>query len=119
MMKRLAIVGALVVAGLAVGVYRAKLGAEETGDRNDELRAEIARTEEELSVLRAEEAYLARPERVGAIARDQLGLGPTSPEQFTAPEMMSRRLGEERFLTAPTAVPDTAPDTAAGSSRAP
>ena len=39
-MKRLAIIGGLVVAVLAVAVYRAKLGAEETAGRIETLQAE-------------------------------------------------------------------------------
>ena len=48
-------------------------------------------------MLKAEEAYLTRPERIGPIARERLGLAPASPGQYTAPEALSRRLGEERL----------------------
>lgn len=96
-MKRLAIAGAVVVAVLAVGVYRAKLGAEETQASIDDLRGEVRKVGDQIKVLKAEEAYLARPERIGPIARNQLGLAPAAPEQYAAPEMLSRRLGEERI----------------------
>jgi cell division protein FtsL len=96
-MKRLAIIGGLVVAVLAVAVYRAKLGAEETGGRIETLQAEARKVSEEISVLKAEEAYLTRPERIGPIARERLGLQPAAPGQYTAPEALSRRLGEERL----------------------
>ena len=99
-MKRLLIVGGLIVAVLAVSVYRAKLGAEETESKIDDLQVEARKVTEEISVLKAEEAYLTRPERIGPIAREQLGLQPAQPEQYTAPEALSRRLGEER-LTLP------------------
>lgn len=99
-MKRLLIVGGLVVAVLAVAVYRAKLGAEETEGKNADLQAQARKLTEEIAVLKAEEAYLTRPERIGPIARDRLGLQPAKPEQYTAPEALSRRLGEER-LTLP------------------
>lgn len=95
-MKRLLIVGGLLVAVLAVSVYRAKLGAEETEGKINGLQAEARKVTEEISVLKAEEAYLTRPERIGPIARDQLGLQPAQPEQYTAPEALSRRLGEEQ-----------------------
>ena len=49
-MKRLAIIGGLVVAVLAVAVYRAKLSAEETQVRIDELKIE-AQAEEALLVF--------------------------------------------------------------------
>ena len=109
-MKRLAIIGGLVVAVLAVAVYRAKLGAEETETRIATLQAEQKKVSEEISVLKAEEAYLTRPERIGPIARERLGLQPASPDQFTAPEALSRRLGEER-LTLPATEDETAGET--------
>jgi cell division protein FtsL len=95
-MKRLWIAGVLVVVGLAVGVYRAKLGAQENEARIEVLQGDIRQATEEISVLKAEEAYLSRPERIGPLARERLGLAPAAPEQFTAPEMLSRRLGEEK-----------------------
>lgn len=103
-MKRLAIIGGLVVAVLAVAVYRAKLGAEETEGRIETLQAEAKKVADEISVLKAEEAYLTRPERIGPIARDQLNLRPANPSQYTAPEALSRRLGEEK-LTLPERTP--------------
>lgn len=107
-MKRLAIIGGLVVAVLAVAVYRAKLGAEETQGKIDGLQTEARKIGEEISVMKAEEAYLTRPERIGPIARDQLGLEPAKPDQYTAAEALSRRLGEERLtLPAPEAAPAT------------
>ena len=56
----------------------------------------LFRFHEEISVLKAEEAYLTRPERIGPIAHDKLNMQPAQPEQFTAPEALSRRLGEEQ-----------------------
>ncbi len=104
-MKRLVIIGGLVIAALAVAVYRAKLGAEETEGRIETLQAEAKKVSEEISVLKAEEAYLTRPERIGPIARERLGLEPAGPNQYVAPEALSRRLGEER-LTLPEPEPE-------------
>jgi len=100
-MKRLAIVGAVVVAALAVAVYRAKLGAEETQGRIDELKAQVADEEKSIAGLRADEAVLTRPERIGVIAQQQLGLQPANPSQYTATEALKQKLGEEK-LTLPT-----------------
>jgi len=116
-MNRLVMIGGLVVvAGLAVAVYRAKLGAEETQGRIDGLKAEAVKVEKDIAVMRAEEAYLTRPERIGPIARDRLGLEPASPDQYTASEALKQRLGEERLtLPAPDAeVPAETPATPAG-----
>jgi cell division protein FtsL len=95
-MKRWWIVGLLVVAGLAVGLYRAKLGAQENETRIAALKAEIGKTAGEVSTLKADEAYLSRPERIGPLARERLGLQPVAPSQFTTPEMISKRVGDER-----------------------
>jgi cell division protein FtsL len=106
-MNRIVIIGGLVVvAGLAVAVYRAKLGAEETQGRIDDLKAEAARVEKDIAVMRAEEAYLTRPERIGPIARERLGLEQAAPDQYVATEALKQRLGEERLtLPAPDAEP--------------
>jgi cell division protein FtsL len=108
MKKHWAILGVLVIGGLAVGVYRAKMGAQETETRITALQAEIRRTKEDISVLKAEEAYLSRPERIGPLARQKLGLEPSRPDQFTAAEMLSRRLGEERMLAPDAIAPEAA-----------
>lgn len=100
-MKRLAIIGGFVVVVMAIAVYRAKLGAEETQGQIDTLKAEVTATEKDIAVMKAEEAYLTRPDRIGPIARQQLGLEPATPGQYVAPEALSRALGEER-LTLPT-----------------
>ena len=112
-MKRWWIIGLLVIAGLAVGLYRAKLGAQENETRIAALKADIGKTKGEVSVLKADEAYLSRPERIGPLARERLGLQPAAPDQFTAPEMISKRVGEERVSLAPTAAakkPAAAPE---------
>ncbi len=112
-MNRIVIVGGLVVvAGLAVAVYRAKLSAEETQGRIDDLKGEVASVEKDIAVLKAEEAYLTRPERIGPIARERLGLEQAAPGQYVATEALRQRLGEERLtLPAPDAAPATgAPD---------
>jgi cell division protein FtsL len=93
-MNRLAILGLVVVAGLAVGVYRAKLGASESEAKNAKLRSEVAKTSQDISVMKAEEVYLSQPSRIGPIAHDKLGLAPATPEQYTAAEQIARRTGE-------------------------
>lgn len=118
-MNRIVIIGGLVVvAGLAVAVYRAKLGAEETQGRIDDLKAEAAKVEKDIAVMRAEEAYLTRPERIGPIARERLGLEQAAPGQYVATEALKQRLGEER-LTLPAPGAETAPATLAPAIPAP
>ena len=107
-MNRLAIIGGLVVAALAVAVYRAKLGAEDTQARIEDLKVQVADEEKAIAGLRADEAVLTRPERIGWIAQQQLGLAPANPNQYTAAEALKQRLGEERTrLPAPGQPPET------------
>lgn len=101
-MKRLAIIGVAIVAALAVAVYRAKLGAEETQGRIEELKADVVDAEKSIATLKADEAVLTRPERIGAIAQQQLGLEPAHPGQYVASEALRQELGEEKLrLPAP------------------
>jgi len=101
-MNRIVVIaGLVVVAGLAVAVYRAKLGAEETQGRIEELKAEAAKVEQDIAIMRAEEAYLTRPERIGPIARERLGLQQAAPDQYVASEALKQRLGEEQARLPP------------------
>lgn len=113
-MKRLVIIGGVVVAALAVAVYRAKLGAEDTQGRIEDLKAQVSDEQQAIAGLRADEAVLTRPERIGNIAQQQLGLAPAAPGQYTAAEALKQKLGEERTrLPAPGQPPETlspAPD---------
>ena len=122
-MKRLAIIGVLVVAALAVAVYRAKLGAEDTQGRIEDLKAQVADEEKAIAGLRADEAVLTRPERIGGIAQQQLGLAPAAPGQYTAAEALKQKLGEERTrLPAPGQPPETiapSPDAVPGATPVP
>ncbi|HVY88384.1 MAG TPA: cell division protein FtsL [Hyphomonadaceae bacterium] len=117
-MKRLMIIGGVVVAVLAFAVYRAKLGAEATESHIATLQDDKKKVDQEIAVLKAEEAFLTRPERIGPIARDKLGLEPAKPQQFTAPEALQRRLGEER-LTLPDPEPVATTPAAAKPSKSP
>ena len=68
----------------------------------------MADEEKAIAGLRADEAVLTRPERIGGIAQQQLGLAPANPSQYTAAEALKQRLGEERTrLPAPGQPPAT------------
>ncbi|MEM8921123.1 MAG: cell division protein FtsL [Pseudomonadota bacterium] len=81
-MKRFLLFALALLVVLAVSVYRAKLGAQSSHEEIAKIEAEIARLEQELAVLRAEEAHLERPDRIGPLAKDHLGLGRMSPDQY-------------------------------------
>lgn len=76
----------LILAAAAAGRYKAEIAVREA---KNEARALERRKTEELSniqILRAEVAYLERPERLAEIARSVTGLAPLSGAQLMTAE---------------------------------
>lgn len=85
MRSLLYIVSALFVMGLAYWAYSENYKTQASLDRAQALQGEIGRMQEELTVLRAEWAYLNRPDRLRDLARmnyDKLELDVLEPSQF-------------------------------------
>ena len=79
------IVTTLGVIGLAFWAYRENYATQGALSETRELRREIRAAHERLSMLKAEWAYLNRPDRLRDLAEinfDRLGLLPLRPEQF-------------------------------------
>jgi hypothetical protein len=75
----------LTVIGLAFWAYRENYATQKALSETDKLRHQIQQSHARLAVLRAEWAYLNRPDRLRDLADinfDNLGLLPLTPEQF-------------------------------------
>lgn len=91
---------AILVAVLAIGLYKAKTDAARTEARVREMQSRIVDTQAELRALRAEIARSESPGNIEAMAREHLGLDPGGQ----APAMPSAAI--EASLPAPREVGD-------------
>jgi len=85
MRSMLFLVTALAVIGLAVWAYRENYQTQAAINETERLQQEIGTARARLSVLRAEWAYLNRPERLRDLAEinyDRLQLLPLNSDQF-------------------------------------
>ncbi len=76
----------------ATWAYRVNYATQAALGRVASLRAEIASEREAVAILRAEWAYLNRPDRLAALIdlhRDALDLAPLTPEQFVEVETVA------------------------------
>jgi len=79
------LVQCMVVIALAYWAYNENYATQDAMRRVDNLQRDIGRTRESLSVLKAEWAYLNRPDRLRELADlnfDTLGLIPLMPDHF-------------------------------------
>jgi hypothetical protein len=82
----------VLLAVLATWAYRVNYATQEALDRVAELRVEVAAEREAIAVLRAEWAYLNRPDRLQALVTrhaETLRLVPLAPEHFASPSMVA------------------------------
>jgi hypothetical protein len=84
--------GLVLVAVCATWAYRVNYSTQEAQNRLADLRGEIASEREALSVLKAEWAYLNRPDRLRALVvahADVLNLIDLQPENFGEAAMIA------------------------------
>jgi hypothetical protein len=85
MRSLLYILTVLSVIGLAFWAYQENYRTQAEIDRTDKINADIGKARARLSVLRAEWAYLNRPDRLRDLTEvnfQRLGLLPLRPDQF-------------------------------------
>ena len=82
----------LAVVALAFWAYRENYATQQALSETEQLRQDIQANHARLAVLRAEWAYLNRPDRLRDLAEinfDRLGLLPVQPTQFGAVEQVA------------------------------
>jgi hypothetical protein len=98
------VLSAVLVMVLAFWAYRENYRTQAELAQNDEMRREIGQLREQLNVLKAEWAYLNRPERLRELAEinfDRLQLLPLAPEQFGLIGQVSYPLPDQPAITDP------------------
>lgn len=92
MRSLLYIMTAMAVIGLAVWAYRENYQTQQVINETEDLQRQIGAARSRLAVLRAEWAYLNRPDRLRDLAElnfDSLQLLPLRPDQFGKADQVS------------------------------
>jgi cell division protein FtsL len=88
MMRLLNILAVASLIGSAIYAYSIKYDTMLHAERIAKLKHEIQREQDQVDMLRAEWAHLARPERIEALARKFLDLQPSALNQIVRPESL-------------------------------
>ncbi|MDU8926309.1 cell division protein FtsL [Alisedimentitalea sp. MJ-SS2] len=92
MKSLLYVITSLLVIGLAFWAYHENYKTQEALGETDDLRRDIGEQRARLGMLRAEWAYLNRPDRLRELAEinfERLGLLPLAPDQFGRVDQVS------------------------------
>lgn len=82
-----------VIALLIISLYTAKYGARGAQEEIQSLNAQIAEAERQKALLIADLAHMSNREKIEAYAREILGMGPASAEQFVVEGDLTQRIG--------------------------
>ncbi len=93
MIRALNTIALVVAVVLAFALYKAKTEAHAARERLDALTVMVEEERRAAAVLRAEIAFLERPERLRALAARHLGLEPTDPDREVDMEQALLALG--------------------------
>lgn len=84
MLRLLSVAAMVLTIASAFGLYQIKYDTRQLEAKVHAGEHAIEKMEGDIAVLKAEKAYLARPERIEALARKQ-GLGPIAGHQYVLP----------------------------------
>jgi len=107
MKSLLYVLSALAVIGLAFWAYRENYETQHVLNQAERLQRDIGDARSRLAMLRAEWAYLNRPDRLRDLAEinfDGLGLLPLRPDQFGRIDQVAYPLEERMVLNNPVSV---------------
>mgnify|MGYP002624209730 FL=1 len=89
-------VAVVIIAALAVGLYKAKTDAARTETHVRQLQRQIEDSEADLRALRAEIANLESPARIESLAESHLGVAPGSESVALPESQIGQRLPAPR-----------------------
>lgn len=98
MISRTSIVTILVLGSAATGLYQLKYDVAALKERAQTLTALLDSERQALHVLKAEWAYLNKPERLAALAERHLDLVPLAADQIIPLDAILRRAAEQRQI---------------------
>ena len=91
MLRLLSVAAMALTIASAFGLYQTKYDTRQLEAKLQAGERSIEKMEGDIAVLKAEKAYLARPERIEALARKQ-GLGPIAGHQYVLPGELQARV---------------------------
>lgn len=98
MLRLLSVAAMALTIASAFGLYQIKYDTRQLEAKLQAGERAIEKMEGDIAVLKAEKAYLARPERIEALARKQ-GLGPVGGHQYVLPgELQAQVKASERAI---------------------
>jgi cell division protein FtsL len=92
MLRLLSVAAMALTIASAFGLYQIKYDTRQLEAKLQGGERSIEKMEGDIAVLKAEKAYLARPERVESLAKKQ-GLGPIAGHQYVLPGELESRTG--------------------------
>ena len=91
MLRLLSVAAMALTVASAFGLYQIKYDTRQLEAKLQAGERSIEKMEGDIAVLKAEKAYLARPERLEALAKKQ-GLGPIGGHQYVLPAELDAQL---------------------------